>query len=533
MRYKPCEVDFELKKLELPGVFVVKVTDEKTLQATTLVLGSDLDAIVKTSRDQLLVFAQDMKTGRARPGSRVLVSEGGQVVLDSVTGADGVLLRDWNPPRAGNGRLTYLILDGPHVAGSGLGVPDRVAQGLTARAYIYTDRPAYRPGHKVAIRGVVREIVGGQYAHTPKAVYRFDVADSRGRLIAAHPITLSDFGTFHESLSLDSAAAVGTYRIRVFQPGKSDFSGSFEVHSYQLEPISLTFDLKKTVFYRGEPVEATLVAKYQYGAPLAGRPVEVQLPDGRILRGATDLAGQFPIEFPTEGFAEEQALDLTARLPQDNVAAAASVMLAIQAFRISVNTTRDVYLDGESFQLEVDTADAQGKPVGQSLSAAVIKLISSGERITEREMERKPLTTDGKTGKGALAFEINDKDGSRYIVRVAGTDRFGNAIIADRPLSISGKKDETKLRLLADRQRYKVGEEASVNVHSRDRAGTALLTWEADRILNYKIVSLKEGNNPVAWAVDGRSSPTSRSPPRGWRRTSWTRAGWTCRWSGI
>ena len=56
--------------------------------------------------------------------------------------------------------MSYLVLDGPHVAGSGLGVPEQVAQGLTPRAYIYTDRPAYRPGQKVAIRGVVREVAG-------------------------------------------------------------------------------------------------------------------------------------------------------------------------------------------------------------------------------------------------------------------------------------------------------------------------------------------------------------------------------------
>jgi len=56
-------------------------------------------------------------------------------------------------------------------------------------------------------------------------------------------------------------------------------------------------------------------------------------------------------------------------------------------------------------------------------------------------------------------------------------------VVADRPLTISGRKDETRLRLLADRQTYKVGEEARVNLHSRGRAGTALLTWEADRIL--------------------------------------------------
>ena len=118
-------------------------------------------------------------------------------------------------------------------------MPGQVAQGLSPRAYIYTDRPAYRPGQGVSIRGVVREVREGQYANAPKAVYRFEVADSRGRLIVARPVTLSEFGTFHESLPLDSGAPLGTYRVTVSQPGKSVFSGSFEVQSYHLEPIDL------------------------------------------------------------------------------------------------------------------------------------------------------------------------------------------------------------------------------------------------------------------------------------------------------
>ncbi len=64
-KYKPIETTYDLR-VKSPGVWVVKVTDEKSLQATTLVLGSDIDAIVKSSRDQLLVFAQDMKTGKGR-----------------------------------------------------------------------------------------------------------------------------------------------------------------------------------------------------------------------------------------------------------------------------------------------------------------------------------------------------------------------------------------------------------------------------------------------------------------------------------
>ena len=517
-RYKPVESEYEMTRLELPGVYVVKVTDEKTLQATTLLIGSDVDAIVKTSQDQILIFAQDMKTGRGRVGARVLVADGGQVVLVGITGKDGVLLHYWKPARAGNGRLSYLILDGRHVAGSGLGVPAQVAQGLTARAYIYTDRPAYRPGQKVSIRGVVREVAGGQYVNVPLSVYRFEVADSRGRLIVSRPVTLSEFGTFHESLALDSAAPVGDYRMRVYQPGKSDFAGSFQVDSFRLEPIDLSFALKKTVFYRGEPVQADLIARYQYGAPVASRPIEVNLPDGRILHGTTDSAGKYHFEFPTEGFAEEQALVLTGRLPQDIVAASAKVMLAVRGFEIVPSMARDVYLDGESFQLQVVTTDAQGEPAGESLSAAVVKQVTTNGRITEREIERKQLVTDPKTGRGSLTFRVDDTQGGGYVIRVAGTDRFGNPIVADRVLTISGKKDETKLRLLADRQRYKVGEEASVNLHSRDRAGTALLTWEADRILSFKILTLKEGDNTVAWAIDGPQFPNfTLTSTRMWR----------------
>ncbi|HWE40054.1 MAG TPA: MG2 domain-containing protein, partial [Isosphaeraceae bacterium] len=506
-KYKPVETTYDLKKVEVPGVYVVKVTDEKTLQATTLVVGSDLDAVVKTSREQVLVFAQDMKAGKGRAGARVLVADGEELVLDGKTGEDGVLLRSWDKPRAANAGLRYLVLDGPDAAGSGLGVPEKVAQGLAPRAYLSTDRPAYRPGQKVALRGVVREVKDGQYANVPGASYKLEVSDSRGRQIVARPVTLSAFGTFHEAFPLDSAAPIGTYRVRVYQPGKSDFAGQFEVQAYQLEKIDLSFDLKKTVYFRGEPVEADLVARYPYGAPVANRPIAVLLPDNRIERGLTDASGKFHVAFSTEGFADEQALRLAAQLPQDNVAAVARVMLAVRAFSIGLRTTRDVYLDGESFLLRASTFDAQGEPTGQTLSVSVLKRVTQAGRTAEREVSRKEVTTDPKTGEGSASLKVEDEPGGSFVVRVAGTDRFGNPVVADRELTISGKKDETRLRLLADRQAYQVGEEASVNLHSRGRSGTALLAWEADRILQYRLVELAEGDNRIAWSIDHAQFP--------------------------
>ena len=115
----------------------------------------------------------------------------------------------------------------------------------------------------------------------------------------------------------------------------------------------------------------------------------MRLPDGRILRGATDASGKFHVEFPTEGFAQEMLLTLVAQLPQDGVAATANVSLAIRAFEVAIKTNRDVYLDGESFLATVTTRDALGKPTGEKLSATLIKVVTQNNRTTEREVTRK------------------------------------------------------------------------------------------------------------------------------------------------
>ena len=54
----------------------------KTLEATTLVIQSDLDVIVKSSRDEVFVFAENMRTGKPWPGVQLLISNGQQVFAE-------------------------------------------------------------------------------------------------------------------------------------------------------------------------------------------------------------------------------------------------------------------------------------------------------------------------------------------------------------------------------------------------------------------------------------------------------------------
>jgi len=507
-RYRSVEADYDLKKLEGAGFWAVKVTDEATLQATTMVLRSDLEAVVKASGRQFLVFVQDMRTGQGRKGARVILSDGKETVMEARAGDDGVVLGDWPTPREPKGVLSTLVLDGPDAAGSGLSLPDRVAQGLTRRVYLYTDRPAYRPGQPVNLRGVVREVADGSYSLTPGAEYKLEVADARGRKVLARSVALSGFGTFHASMTLAEGSTVGTYTIKLSWPGQGESSGRFEVQSYELEKADLRVDLPSPVVFRGETIRADVVARYQYGTPLAGRAVDVGLPDGRTIRGKTDPAGRFHVEFPTEGFAEEQSLRITARLPEENVSASADLVLAVRAFRIDLESDRTVYLDGESFRLRARTVDAAGGPIGESLTVSVLKRVHrEGSPTAEREVASARLATDPKAGRGEVTLKVDDGDGGDYILRAMGTDRFGNPVFEDRAIAISGRKDAARLRILADRQSFQVGEPARVNLHNRAGAGLALLAWEADRILRYRLVRVAPGDNALEWEVDGAQFP--------------------------
>ena len=522
-KYVPVERTMALKPITAPGAWVVKVSDESALQAVTLVLVSDLEAIIKSSRDQVLVFVQDMVTGRGRAGARVLAADEREILLDGKTGGDGVLLASWPKPREARSSLDCLVIDGPHVAATGLAVPGTVAQGLSPRAFLYTDRPAYRPGQQVALRGIIREVEAGRFAARPGASYRLEVIDSRGRRIAAHDVTLSPFGTFHVEFPIDSAAPVGRYGVRVYQPNRSDFASTFEVQAYRLAKATLIVKFPRPVFLRGERVEGEVVAENADGSPLAGRLVDVSLPDGRTLHSSTDAAGRFPFTLNTEGFAEEQALRVVARLPQDGIEAAAVAALAVHAFGIQAKTTRDVYLSGEPFPLQVVTLDAMGDPTGQELTVSVVKRVAmrpatspdDGEApgapatVTEREVSQTTVRTDPATGQGNVILKVEDPEGGPFLVRVTGTDRFGNPVIAERTVRISGTQDPDRLRLLADRLRFRVGETAKVNLHSRGPAGTALVTWEADRILKYRLQSIHEGVNPLEWEVDGDEFPNT------------------------
>src|SRR5208283_2236034 len=82
------------------GVMAITVSS-KALEATTMVVQSDLDVIVKSSRDEVFVFAENMLTGKPWAGVRLLVSNDHEVIGEGTTDAHGVYQKNYKDLTAG------------------------------------------------------------------------------------------------------------------------------------------------------------------------------------------------------------------------------------------------------------------------------------------------------------------------------------------------------------------------------------------------------------------------------------------------
>ncbi|WP_153559037.1 tetratricopeptide repeat protein [Roseimaritima sediminicola] len=499
--------------LEEPGVAAVTVSSDK-LEATTMVVVSDLDVVVKASREELFLFAQNMRTGQAMPEVSVLMSDGDEVFAEAVTGPDGVLQHRHDRLKTVEDLRVFAIQQG-HVAATvnnlkGLEVP----VGLTPRGYLYTDRPVYRGGQVVNIRGIVRWVDEDRFTFRPDETFRLDVYDSSGRQLQSGEVRLNAFGSINGHLLLPRFAVQGEYRIHLHRRsrGPADKAGSlsfetrFQVAEYDLDPVEIRIDLDRKVYYRGQTITGTVGLQYYYGTPLAEEQIEYQLgSDSPVRTATTDAQGQVQLELDTQRFRESQPLTLSVRYPHRNVGATATVYLATRGFAIDVQTTRDVYLQGETFETRFHVVDPAGEGVGTDLNVDVIRRSKKSSQQIEETVESHRVTTDPASGEATLTLALPTS--GQYMIRATGTDRFGQQISGQHEIQASGDEDETRLRILAERHRYDVGETARVNVHWREDPALALLTFDGASVLGYRLVTLERGDNTIEIPIESAFAP--------------------------
>lgn len=526
-KFKPMERDVEIPFTPgKPGVCVVNVSEDDW-EATTLVIRSDLEVIAKSSRREVLAFVEDMVRKAPAAGVKVLLSDGKAIIATGLTGKDGVYRQRRDTLKNLADVRVFAVRDG-HTAAQNLTLTGlQLGSGLKPRGFVYTDRPVYKPGSTVAVRGILRDVVDGGYVVPGDESFTVSVSDAKLRLLREETLKLSEFGTFHTSLQLPDGAPEGTYTVTARAERRNReplvFQGTFSVRTFKPEKIRMELDFPRQVYFRGEPVEGIVHAAYYWGEPVVGRLVRTTLADGRTLTGSTDAEGKLAFTFDSTGLSPGQPMMFAASLEGESVSVQRVLTLARRGFSIAVTPAQELALAGEPVDVTVAVTSADGGSAAEDVTLTVLRLeetkpdpvlhdvpweqrpASTPAEVTVGEFK---LHTDGTSGKAVQALAL--EKGGRYVLRATGMDRFKQVIIANGLLQVSDAEDATKLRLFSDGSTLKVGEHAGLRLHARLADGLALLTHEGEDILQYRIVPVQAGYTDIGFDVGHAHFPNFR-----------------------
>lgn len=524
-KYKQIIQDIEIPfPDQAPGIGVVKV-EGGDWSATTLVVRSDIDLILKSSRKECLVYVQNQRKNTPAANMQLLFSDGAKIFATGKTGPDGVF-RGRFPELSTISNVRVLATGPDGNATNALAIGNlRFSTGLSRRGYIYTDKSAYRKGERVAVRGIIREVKDGSYVVPDDRDYTVRITDPAGRLLGESELTLSEFGAFNLSMQLPGSAALGDYSVIAHPTAreKVTYQGNFVVQQFQLDRIRLAFEFPQQVYFHGEQIEAELIAHYYWGSPAAHKLVEISLPDGRKLSQKTDENGKITVQLDTAGFAAGSPLQFSASIPSLNISTNTAVFLAKLGYTISLKPDQPLVLANEAFEVQVETIGADGEPVGKDVTISVLRseaprqdpvleavpwIAHNPQPAAQVTVEEIKVTTDPKTGKGVAI--LNLKQGGVHTLRASGLDRFEQTVVGQTAINVSDDEDAQKLRFFAPKSTYEVGSTIPLRLHSRIAQGLALLTFEGEEVISHRIISIKKGDNPLEIPVEHAHFPNFR-----------------------
>ena len=454
----PLENEYDQRMIPLgkksPGVYLVEAV-QNDLRAYTVVVVTDLTMIDKTTRDgELLVYTVDRKTGEPRPGSQIEIVRDQKTVAGGVTDSEGILrtkIEKKKPATKANAEgdeeageepapdetesesLLILAKQNNNFAISDLGSmffgygEDYEEEGENLKGYIYTDRPVYRPTHKVNFKGIIRAVdPSGAYKPVSDHVVNVTVEDPNGANILTKELPLSTRGTFSGDVDIAEEAPLGSYRIAA-EVESGSASGSFEVAEYKKPEYKVTVSVPGKFVQAGQNANFSIDARYFFGAPVANAEVKYYIYRSRYYawfgaddtdettddaeteneysqfyggggddtvkegEGTLDARGHLNVDFPVPQANETDTADYSYRLEAQvtdparrTIDGAGSFVATRGTVVANADPDRYVYNKGDLAKIRVTTSDYEGHPVSMKVQL----------QFVERTWTKKPKPAD-------------------------------------------------------------------------------------------------------------------------------------------
>jgi len=286
-----------------PGAYRLDVRAAAQVDETLFMVSRTAVTMKQDQAGHVLVWAVDLQSGQPLAGQSVELRSASQPRLaTATTDADGLAQLDAPAPSVPDPgphvpQLLTNLYAVVHRAGtpdaSDLGSPDW-SMGITPFdfhlpvawqtvplvASLFTDRPVYRPGQTVHLKGVVRADDDAHYSLPPAdAALTWHLMDSQGRATASGPARLDSdgFGTFTADVPLAEQAATGTDTItlQVGDTTPPDIVGRLplSVAEYRRPEFDVHVTSPAPSVIAGTSIPITVQSAYFFGLPLDQRSV--------------------------------------------------------------------------------------------------------------------------------------------------------------------------------------------------------------------------------------------------------------------
>ncbi|MBI2899321.1 MAG: outer membrane protein assembly factor BamD [Planctomycetes bacterium] len=522
---------------EEAGCFILEAEhDEIAVHVNVIVARYGI--VLKTAKGMTIAFAVDRRSSKPVPGMKIRVFDRGQV-FEGVTDEQGLYALN----RETNGAVVG-IRDG-EVALSNVStwVPAK-----ELKAYLFTDRPVYRPNQTVSYKAILSEYDSGRLDVLTLRKVRFEIRDPKGNVLLQGQPSTNEFGSFAGEVVLGDEPALGYYRMTVTTEDGRVAYGQFRVEEYRKPEYKVDVRYPKAPHLQGEVVAAEIEAKYYFGSPVVDAevsytitrrqhyrprwywrwdPYDWDLDDesysyrGRYYReeeltrgsGRTDKDGKLAVSFKSEPLGHDVVYTVKAKVADKSrreVEGAGSCKAGRALVELSLSANRYVYQPGDSITLKVRATDTEGKAVPDlqvRVAASTSRWVrhEKGGAYEHDEFYAGSTATDAN-GLADLGFTV-EKEG--YVRLLASAkDRKGNEVKTDLYIWVSGRawsadfQNFNGIEIVPDKTSYQVGETAKILLASQHKNVHALVTLECDGVYRHQVVLIKGHTALVEIPID-------------------------------
>jgi len=507
------------------GLYLVEAV-HKDRKAYTILLVTGMVMITKNSGGRVMNFVVDRRTGEPLEGVSVNLVKFGGSLGESSSDKDG--MAEMKVAEAVSGGVRVVARHGNDTAVNAIEEWSLRQDREEWKGYVYTDRPIYRPGHKVRFRGVVRRLTDSGYTVPAGAGLQVSIQDSSGKRVLEKNYTASLNGTIHGELELAASAALGYYQIQV-RSGESYMSGSFEVEAYKKPEYEVKVTPEKPRILQGEMMRATIDSRYYFGEPVSKAKVKYAIyrqrhwgywdqeeEDGEedpeqqsfwgrdqvgMEEGELDADGKLTVTIPAPVSEEkhDHLYSVEARVTDAGnreVSGIGWFVASYASLRLHAIADRYVYSPDAKASFRVEARGQDGSPVAARFRAELYKV--SYRRRQEMSLQDAVEGATGTDGIGNVNF-TTPKEGGNYLLKVKARAPEGREVEGQSWIWVTGDwvdggSRQSTLTMAPDQKTYRAGQTARVLIVT-GRPNTAVyLTVEGRNVTEQRVIRVKESS---------------------------------------